>query len=95
MAPSLIYSTAMIKYFLGAFIIVLASADNPPSGGSLEDLISNIFTPPPDLNKGNNNNDGYQPGVIGQPGPIGQPGDPGHIPPSQPPIEANVSFYCY
>ncbi|KAG4068616.1 hypothetical protein HA402_004957 [Bradysia odoriphaga] len=82
----------MIKYLLGAFLIALASADNPPIGGSLEDLIHDIFTPPPDLSKGNNN--GYQPGVIGQPGGIGQPGigqpgDPGHIPPQQPPIEAN------
>ncbi len=86
----------MIKYILATIFIALASANNPPQGGSLEDLIHEIFTPPPDLiNKGNNNV--YQPGVIGQPGAIGQPnipnipGDPGHIPPQQPPIEANVS----
>lgn len=74
----------MIKYVLGTVLIALASANVPPVGGSLEDLIHEIFTPPPDLsNKGNVN----QPGVIGQPGPI----QPGPINPQQPPIDVNVS----
>lgn len=77
----------MIKYVLGTVLIALASANVPPSGGSLEDLIHEIFTPPPDLsNKGNVN----QPGVIGQPYPI-QPVNP--INPQQPPIDLNVSAY--
>lgn len=76
----------MIKYILGTILIAVASANVPPMGGSLEDLIHEIFTPPPDLiNKGNNN--GYnQPGVIGQPGPI----QPSPVQPQQPPIEVNV-----
>lgn len=59
----------MIKYILVTVLVALASANNPPVGGSLEDLIHEIFTPPPDLgNKGNNGIN--QPGVIGQPGNI-------------------------
>lgn len=83
-------SSNMQKFVLLTICIALASADVPPMGGSLEDLIHEIFTPPPDLgSKGNT--DGYQPGVIGQPGPIGEnSGNPGHSPPSQPPVEANV-----
>lgn len=81
----------MMKYVVGTIFIAFVAANNPPMGGSLEDLIHEIFTPPPDLsNKGSANVN--QPGVIGQPGHVGQPGDPGHIPPQQPPIEANVSI---
>lgn len=84
--------STMIKFILGTICIAVVSANNPPSGGSLEDLIHDIFTPPPDLSKGNDN--GYnQPGVIGQPGAIGQPGpvQTGPVKPQQPPIEVNVS----
>lgn len=87
----------MIKYILGVICIALVAANDPPQGGSLEDLIHDIFTPPPDLTKGTNN--GYnQPGVIGQPGAIGQPApgpvQPGPVKPQQPPIEVNVSEAC-
>lgn len=80
----------MLKYFLGTIFLAIVSANNPPAGGSLEDLIHEIFTPPPDLSSKGNNNGINQPGVIGQPGPVG----PG-VSPQQPPIEANVKVYFY
>lgn len=81
----------MIKYILGTIFIALAcvlftSANVPPAGGSLEDLIHEIFTPPPDLSSKGNTNPHNQPGVIGQPGPV----QPGPVP-QQPPIQVNVS----
>lgn len=68
----------MIKYIFGIALIAYATAGVPPAGGSLEDLIHDIFTPPPDLSNKGTDNLHNQPGVIGP------------IPPQQPVIEVNV-----
>lgn len=69
----------MLKYIIGTLLLAYAAAGDPSQGGSLEDLIHEIFTPPPDLsNKGNNNNNFIPPGVVGP------------LPTQQPQIEVNV-----
>lgn len=73
----------MIIYILGTVFIAYASAGAPPVGGSLEDLIHEIFTPPPDLNNKGNNNPYNEPGVIGP------------VQPQQPQIEINVSAHSH